>query len=305
MSANPAKNWAATYYPSPEEIETGIRTILFKEDMMDYLVVGKETCPDTGRFHWQIFFMLKTRLRFATLKNRLELNRLHLEQTRGSPKQNRDYCIKDGDFEEFGQFDEVQMGKRNDLLATVSALDESRLEDLMTHEVHGPIIARHMNYFRSVDNLLTTRRAVAALQRTYSGAVLRAWQTYYLSIVTGEPDRRTVYWVWDKVGGTGKSWFADYLVATQDAIVFSNGKITDIAHAYKRERIVVFDLTRTQAEKLDAVYMAIESLKNGRLFSPKYDSHTKIFATPHVIVFANFEPDKSKLSEDRWKIQEL
>ena len=34
----------------------------------------------------------------------------------------------------------------------------------------------------------------------------------------------------------------------------------------------------------------------------KYESKPVIRNSPHVIVFANFEPDKSALSEDRWLI---
>lgn len=69
--------------------------------------------------------------------------------------------------------------------------------------------------------------------------------------------------------------------------------------------ICIFDLSRTQAEKIDAIYMAMEQFKNGRIFSPKYHSATKVFRTPHVVVFANYPPDLSKLSQDRWDIEEL
>jgi len=31
----------------------------------------------------------------------------------------------------------------------------------------------------------------------------------------------------------------------------------------------------------------------------------KMERNPHVIVFANIEPDKTKLSMDRWKVYEL
>ncbi len=78
-----------------------------------------------------------------------------------------------------------------------------------------------------------------------------------------------------------------------------------MAYAYKNESIVIIDLARTQAESVNYFYQFIESLKNGVLFSPKYESGQKIFKPPHVFVFANYEPDQTKLSADRWNIVQL
>ena len=47
-------------------------------------------------------------------------------------------------------------------------------------------------------------------------------------------------------------------------------------------------------------YEVLESIKNGVLFSSKYDFKVKEFQVPHFIVLANFAPDESKLFYDRW-----
>ena len=52
-------------------------------------------------------------------------------------------------------------------------------------------------------------------------------------------------------------------------------------------------------------YSAIESLKDGLLFSGKYEGGVKLFPPPHVVIFANFLPDMTKLSIDRWDIHTL
>jgi len=83
----------------------------------------------------------------------------------------------------------------------------------------------------------------------------------------------------------------------------TNGKCADIAHAYNYEEIVVFDFSREQEERIN--YQIIEKFKDGRIFSPKYDSKCKVFKGARVIVFSNFDPDKSKLSEDRWDVMRV
>ena len=107
--------------------------------------------------------------------------------------------------------------------------------------------------------------------------------------------------------GTGKSFLAGYLISQHNAVVFTHGKMADIAHSYNNQPIVIFDLSRTQAENLDHIYSLIECFKNGRISSPKYDSIDKIFKPPHVLVFANFVPTEeeqlAKLSADRWVIR--
>lgn len=49
----------------------------------------------------------------------------------------------------------------------------------------------------------------------------------------------------------------------------------------------------------------IESFKNGLFFSPKYDTCTKTFKSAKVVVFANWAPDKTKLSADRWDVRHI
>lgn len=72
-----------------------------------------------------------------------------------------------------------------------------------------------------------------------------------------------------------------------------------MAYAYNGEPMVFFDVTRTQAEHMDHLYQFAEQLKNGIIFSSKYESGTKCFDPPHVVFFANQGPHPGKWSADR------
>jgi hypothetical protein len=124
-------------------------------------------------------------------------------------------------------------------------------------------------------------------------------------MIEGEVCNRSVYWMYDESDGDGKSFMSGYLQTHHNAFVISGGKVVDISHAYDEQPVVVFDLPHTLVDHCDHIYSVIESLKNGCIFSGKYESRVKTFETPHVIVFANFNPDLTYLSNDRWKVSSI
>lgn len=130
----------------------------------------------------------------------------------------------------------------------------------------------------------------------------RLWQEAILSRLE-EQSSRSVTWIVDVEGGSGKSVLAEYLSATKNAFVVTNGKQADIAYAYNNEPIVVFDWPRDVVDRVP--YGLVEMFKNGRIFVGKYESRTRIFKRPKVLVLTNFHPEIGKLSADRWDIHEL
>lgn len=129
------------------------------------------------------------------------------------------------------------------------------------------------------------------------------WQQTWIDFLKTPADNRTVHWVYDYKGGNGKSDLTNYLLSHQNAFLVDCGKIADIAYAYDNQPVVVFDLARDTEDYCP--YRAMEAFKNGRFFSPKYNSCLKTFTPPHVVVFANYLPDESKLSADRWDVIRL
>jgi len=145
------------------------------------------------------------------------------------------------------------------------------------------------------------------------GKSLYPYQSSILELIESEPHNRKVYWFWEKEGNTGKSTLVKHIyLKKNNKVIFCSGAKKDIycsisRHLENQENsvgIIIMDIPRTLEEK-GVSYTAIEELKNGLIFSGKYESQALAFNTPHVICFANFEPDYSKLSNDRWSVQEI
>ena len=70
---------------------------------MVFLIQGTETCPQTARKHLQGFVQFSKKQRMHQVRGHLG-GRAHVERMRGTPTQARDYCRKDGDYTESGNF---------------------------------------------------------------------------------------------------------------------------------------------------------------------------------------------------------
>lgn len=100
-----ASHWAFTSYGlEPQEVVSRIR----ESGIASYVVAGSEVCPSTGRKHSQCYLQTKTSCRRAKLSK--ILTTAHFEPARGSPEQNRAYCIKDGKFLEDGAMRSMKRG---------------------------------------------------------------------------------------------------------------------------------------------------------------------------------------------------
>lgn len=130
------------------------------------------------------------------------------------------------------------------------------------------------------------------------------WQKDILKIISEEPDDRTIHWFWESDGCAGKTTFAKFLTRKYEAVPLE-GKKNDILYcaAEFESNIYIYDIERSLEDYVS--YGAIEKIKNGYYMCAKYESKPIDRNPPHVIIFANFKPDMSNLSEDRWHIVEI
>lgn len=223
-----------------------------------------------------------------------------------------DYCKKEGNYWEVGQLRAGKQGARNDLQAIKEAIDKGESYDEIC-EAHFQQAAMYSRFIKERVQARDSMKQHNSLREDFESSVLRPWQQALLDVVTEEPNPRRIHWIWEGTGNAGKSWMANYLGALHGATILTAGKKVDMAFIYaqKPTPIVIFDLSRTQEATderkhyLDGIYSLAEDLKNGRVVSTKYESKTVFFKPPHVIFLANFEPDYTKWSQDRYLVTRL
>lgn len=137
---------------------------------------------------------------------------------------------------------------------------------------------------------------------------LRPWQQSIIDELNTEPDDRKVHWFWEETGNVGKTAIVKYILTKYDnALVCTGGDANSIAYQilkYKDDPdIFIFAYPREKEEKVS--FNAIEQVKDGLTFSSKYEGGFKLFNPPHVLIFANWPPDLSKLSKDRWLVTHI
>ena len=135
----------------------------------------------------------------------------------------------------------------------------------------------------------------------------RPWQAMLMDEIKQKPDRRTVNWFWDSTGNTGKTALCKHICMTRHAVYF-HGRGSDaeaaIANRIKKHEstdIVLWDIPRTAKDYVK--YEIIDFIKDGIFPYGRYGQ--LLFNSPHLYVFANFLPDRTKVSQDRWRIFEI
>lgn len=134
------------------------------------------------------------------------------------------------------------------------------------------------------------------------GKVPRQWQQEMLKRLEAEPDDREIVWVHGPPK-SGKSSFIKSL-AIQGKCLQVNGGVADIQYAVAEmvkagnpPRCIVWYLTYEEGTTVS--WRAVENVKDGMFFSPKYESGMCLYDNPHVWIFANFAPGAISVASDR------
>jgi len=286
-----------------------------------YICFGREIAPTTGTPHLQGYLQTElSRWQSDRFKSAFGIpatgQSCNFAQSKGNDQSNYDYCSKDGDFWEAGDRKELAgctKGKRSDLDEVKEAIAEGQSYDEIC-ETHFSTAAKYGRFIQERVHVQSERIGRASLLSEFEDVLWKQWQQDVIDVIDETPDRRKILWVWDQMGNVGKTFLAKYLALHRKALVIENGKKVDMAYIFAKTSptppIVIFDLSRTVAptegkDYLAGTYSLAENLKNGMLTTTKYDSRVMTFPVPHVIVFANFTPDCTKWSRDRYQILQI
>lgn len=314
-----ARDWCFTINDIPQlpaqaqEVLERIRT----RNMGDtrFIAAQLEVAPVTGHLHIQGYIVCNSPVRMTAAQTKIQqlsgtMGQPHMEPRRGTHQQAADYANK-----EETRMPNTQPVRRGELPADKPGgkgkaldaackilLDGGTMDDVMMEEPTA--FAAHFRGLQEIE------RRVKRKKIEYDNVTLKPWQADLATKLMGTPHPREILWYYDPDGNKGKTWMGNYLYDVLNSTDFQvallgNQKTADVAYSLSQPKIVIFDFTRAQEETLN--WSLIEQMKNGTIFSPKYESQLKRFPTPHTICFSNFDPEiyYNKLSADRWNVTRI
>ena len=256
-----------------------------------YHVYGKE-CGSKGTPHLQGFITFKTNKRFSAMKKLHP--QCHWEITKFTSIQASEYCKKE--YKAFERGEPPKSGSRSDLAEIYGKIKEG-ISDRELAEKYPSQFSRYFKAFAKYRSTLPVE--YPSVEKLYP---LFPWQQELNTLLSRRPSLREIVFVVDENGNNGKTWFSLYYSQLNPGLVqiMKPGKKADMAYELRVDIKALFmDCPRSRSDVLD--YEFLESLKDQIVFSPKYESMTKILKEPiHVIVFMNEWPDTEKLTEDRY-----
>jgi hypothetical protein len=288
-----SRNWCFTWNNYSDE-SLDILKSLFESGELEYLIYGKETAGTTGTPHLQGCMRFKKKKRMKGIKSRLN-NEIYLDVVNNMTAM-IEYCKKEEDFEEFGEYITNQ-GKRTDIEKILSLVLEDGIINMDTW------LTQYPNYYASHKNFIQD-----CIERYYKLHIppveshpLKNWQADLWHTLIGEVHPRKIIFIVDPSGNSGKTWFTNYFRSRHDddTDVMSPCDSKAMAFLYKRgTRTFFLDVPLSQEYE----FGTLEQIKDGKLTSTKYMPINKRFIPPHVVVMTNVYPDTTRLISDRFAV---
>lgn len=150
-----SRRWCFTHFwRSPREIYRLRELGTENGELVRYLLIGREQCPRTGRRHIQGYVELRKAVGLRGIKRAFGeyYHKAHFEPAKGDFAANREYCTKEGDFEEFGRPAVTSQGRRSDLeeIRTEIQAGATELDVADRHFAQWVVYRRSFGAYRSL-----------------------------------------------------------------------------------------------------------------------------------------------------------
>ena len=121
-----------------------------------------------------------------------------------------------------------------------------------------------------------------------------------LEAVVKKQDDKTITWVCDYPGGSGKTTWAKCKFIDGNTLLLSNLDKKQVANAWDPyyHTLIIFDFTREESNGNTINYRTIKEIKSGITCNEKYRCGVRVtHKNPVIIVLANALPKKDKLND--------
>lgn len=106
---------------------------LYESERATYIIYGKEVAPSTGTPHLQGYIHLRNPMSMSSLQKKIP--GIHLEISKGTVKQNKEYAEKDGNVTTFGE--PPNQGARSDISDIKAMIKEGKRIDEVVYEANS------------------------------------------------------------------------------------------------------------------------------------------------------------------------
>lgn len=273
-----------------------LKTVEYDKTKIKYAILGLETCPTTKRVHIQGYIETFKKVRPTAIKKYFNDNTIHIKPAIADREHNRNYCKKEGQYIEHNYIESVT--------ETIIRMVNLNYTDMMILKEYPEIYEKHYDLYQRIKKTITDEKNKLEFDLYWKDFKLNELQENIYKLIKNNNDVRKILWFYDIIGNRGKSTLCNYILANmENVIILNNAKNADIAYIYNNEELMLFDFPRTLEDKVN--YTVLENFKNCRILNTKYKVIIKYFKCPKIVVFANFKPDITKLSKDRWNIYKI
>jgi hypothetical protein len=283
-SENKYKRWVITafipegrVFALQQELDYYLST--YFEEITESYAGQLEVTPTTGKVHLQACVELKTRVRHSTLLKKMSSlmnikpEFITIDRMHGTMTESVLYCTK----------------------------EESRLEEsipVIGGNFITPYSGEDIAFFKLKENRYPWQNTLFDLLYVSD------------SLKVKDADDRTIIWISDSIGCSGKSVFVKFACffgknTTKVSFGTANQLRSGVIDAGPN-LIYFIDIPRTLGtdDSINNIITVIEDLKNGFVVSNFHGkSRQLVINPPHIVVFANFDAPIDKLSSDRWDLR--